>query len=102
MQSNLFAPRGLWGALSWILLIPIHRVVFGGLLNALARRAEAAAQVSERGPAAVYRELAATDEPGFLRNGETDRTRDILFTVVLHNGECVPSARCKPHGFFRN
>jgi hypothetical protein len=22
VKSNLFAPRGLWGALSWILLIP--------------------------------------------------------------------------------
>ena len=44
VQTNLFAPRGLWGALSWILLIPIHSVIFGGLLRALAQRAESAAQ----------------------------------------------------------
>jgi uncharacterized protein YbjT (DUF2867 family) len=47
VQSNLFAPRGLWGALSWILLIPIHRVVFGGLLRALALRAEAAKKAAD-------------------------------------------------------
>jgi hypothetical protein len=46
VQTNLFAPKGLWGALSWMLLIPIHRVIFGGLLRALALRAESAAQAA--------------------------------------------------------
>lgn len=49
VQSNLFAPRGLWGVLSWLLLIPVHRVIFAGLLGALARRAESSAQAVEGG-----------------------------------------------------
>ena len=56
VQSNLFAPRGLWGTLSWLLLMPIHRVIFAGLLGALARRAESAAHAvggrSSRAPTA--------------------------------------------------
>jgi hypothetical protein len=48
VQTNLFASRGLWGALSWTLLTPIHSVIFGGLLGALVRRAESAAQGTDR------------------------------------------------------
>ena len=35
-----FNPAGVWGLLYWLALIPIHRRIFGGLAEGLARRAE--------------------------------------------------------------
>ena len=39
MQIAYFAPKGAAGFLYWYLLLPVHRLVFSGLLKALARRA---------------------------------------------------------------
>jgi uncharacterized protein YbjT (DUF2867 family) len=39
-QTAVFEPLGLSGLLYWYVLWPIHAVIFGGLLRAIARRAE--------------------------------------------------------------
>jgi uncharacterized protein YbjT (DUF2867 family) len=38
-QIAYFAPRGAYGFLYWYLLLPFHRLVFSGLLKAIARQA---------------------------------------------------------------
>jgi uncharacterized protein YbjT (DUF2867 family) len=40
-QTAYFAPKGLTGHLYWYLLYPIHTLIFSGLINGVARRAEA-------------------------------------------------------------
>ncbi len=40
VQTAYFAPRGLPGLLYWYGLYPAHAVIFGGLVRAIARRAE--------------------------------------------------------------
>ena len=40
VQTAYFAPRGLPGLLYWYGLYPAHAVIFGGLVRAVARRAE--------------------------------------------------------------
>ncbi len=39
MQSSLFAPTGTLGSLYWNLLYPVHNLMFGRLIRAIARRA---------------------------------------------------------------
>jgi uncharacterized protein YbjT (DUF2867 family) len=39
-QTGFFAPRGFWGFAYWIVLSPIHRLVFRGLVNAIVRRSK--------------------------------------------------------------
>jgi len=41
-QTAFFAPRALPGFLYWFVLVPTHRFVFRGLIEALKRRSEAA------------------------------------------------------------
>jgi hypothetical protein len=43
VQTAYFAPKGLFGVLYWYSLYPIHGLIFGGMLRAIARRAETAA-----------------------------------------------------------
>jgi len=43
IQIAYFAPRGVPGFLYWYLLLPIHRLVFAGLMRTIARRAGEAA-----------------------------------------------------------
>lgn len=38
-QTAIFDPRGLWGRLYWYGLVPLHGLVFGGMLRGIARRA---------------------------------------------------------------
>jgi hypothetical protein len=40
-QTGFFAPRGFWGFAYWVLLNPLHRMVFRGLIRAIARQSEA-------------------------------------------------------------
>jgi len=40
-QTAYFVPKGLFGLLYWYTLYPIHRLIFSGLINEVARRAEA-------------------------------------------------------------
>lgn len=40
VQTAQFAPRGLPGMLYWYLLYPVHRLMFSGLIRAVARDAE--------------------------------------------------------------
>ncbi|MFN2150839.1 MAG: SDR family oxidoreductase, partial [Anaerolineales bacterium] len=39
-QTGFFAPRSFWGFAYWILLGPFHRLVFRGLIRAIARQSE--------------------------------------------------------------
>lgn len=39
-QTAVFAPRGLAGLLYWYALYPVHAWIFGGMIRAIARRAE--------------------------------------------------------------
>jgi uncharacterized protein YbjT (DUF2867 family) len=41
-QTAIFDPAGLAGLLYWYALLPLHRLVFAGMLDGVARRAEAA------------------------------------------------------------
>jgi hypothetical protein len=43
VQTALFDPLGLAGRLYWYLLLPVHRWMFRGMLDAIARRALALA-----------------------------------------------------------
>jgi hypothetical protein len=39
-QTAVFEPAGLFGLLYWYALLPVHAVIFGGMLRAIARRAQ--------------------------------------------------------------
>jgi len=39
-QTAFFAPKGVWGFIYWYFLLPIHSLVFFGLIRAIARRAK--------------------------------------------------------------
>jgi hypothetical protein len=39
-QIAYFAPKGLSGFLYWYVLLPFHRLVFTGLIKAIARHAQ--------------------------------------------------------------
>lgn len=39
-QTAVFEPVGLFGLVYWYALLPVHAVIFGGMLRAIARRAE--------------------------------------------------------------
>lgn len=57
-QIAYFAPTGLPGYLYWYLLLPVHRLVFAGLIKAIARRA------AETQNALPRRRHAKTNIPG--------------------------------------
>jgi hypothetical protein len=38
-QTAVFEPVGLFGLLYWYVLLPVHTLIFGGLLRAIGRRA---------------------------------------------------------------
>ena len=40
VQTALFEPIGLAGHLYWNLLYPVHKIIFSGLVRAIASRAE--------------------------------------------------------------
>ena len=42
-QTAVFEPAGLFGLLYWYSLLPVHALIFGGLLRAIARRARSPA-----------------------------------------------------------
>jgi hypothetical protein len=42
-QTAIFDPAGLAGLFYWYALFPVHSLIFGGLLRAIAARAEAEA-----------------------------------------------------------
>ena len=39
-QTAVFEPAGLSGLLYWYVLLPVHAVIFGGMLRAIALRAK--------------------------------------------------------------
>jgi hypothetical protein len=41
IQTAIFAPKGLFGFLYWYLLYPLHSLIFSGLVDRLAQRAQA-------------------------------------------------------------
>ncbi len=40
-QTAYFAPRGLWGRLYWVAVLPFHALIFGRMARSIAARAEA-------------------------------------------------------------
>ncbi|MHB9007873.1 MAG: SDR family oxidoreductase [Limisphaerales bacterium] len=48
-QTAFFAPRGLAGLIYWYALYPIHGLIFGGLIDRLARASETAASAPVAG-----------------------------------------------------
>ncbi|MGZ3581235.1 MAG: SDR family oxidoreductase [Ktedonobacterales bacterium] len=55
-QTAYFVPKGLFGLLYWYALYPIHRLIFSGLIDEIARRAEVNHRLHTR-------ETAAYDRP---------------------------------------
>ena len=51
IQTALYEPDGLAGLLYWYVLYPIHRVIFRGMIAAIARRAESLSIAREKSPA---------------------------------------------------
>jgi uncharacterized protein YbjT (DUF2867 family) len=43
-QTAVFEPAGLFGLLYWYSLLPVHAIIFGGMLRAIARRAQGGAR----------------------------------------------------------
>lgn len=41
-QTAFFEPKGLWGLAYWYSLYPIHRIIFSGMIQEMARQAEEA------------------------------------------------------------
>jgi uncharacterized protein YbjT (DUF2867 family) len=59
-QTATFDPRGLLGRAYWYAILPVHNVMFRGMLARIARRAQAAARPDR---AALRRRQAAADRP---------------------------------------
>ena len=38
-QTAMYDPDGLWGLVYWYALYPVHGLIFGGMLRAIAERA---------------------------------------------------------------
>ena len=51
VQTAIFAPRGLRGFLYWYASFPAHKVIFSGMVNEVARRAEAGTARKAQPPA---------------------------------------------------
>lgn len=47
-QAALFAPRGLWGRLYWLAMLPFHAVIFKGMAEAIVREALARSEPAQR------------------------------------------------------
>jgi uncharacterized protein YbjT (DUF2867 family) len=45
-QTAFFEPRGLFGRLYWLVLVPFHQLIFGQMIKRIARTAERRAEVS--------------------------------------------------------
>lgn len=58
-QTAYFVPKGLLGLLYWYALYPIHRMIFSGLIQKVALRAEARHRQREKSVAAVKRPTPA-------------------------------------------
>ncbi len=41
IQDARFRPRGLWGLIHWLLVLPIHRLIFRGMFQGIRKSAEA-------------------------------------------------------------
>ena len=39
-QTAVFEPAGLFGLVYWYMLLPVHTVIFGGMLRAIGQRAQ--------------------------------------------------------------
>ena len=47
-QTAFFAPKGLLGLVYWYALYPIHSMIFGGMIQQLAKRAEESPDIDKR------------------------------------------------------
>jgi uncharacterized protein YbjT (DUF2867 family) len=51
IQTAFYEPKGLRGLLYWYALYPIHRVIFQGMITAIAHKAESLSLTREKAPA---------------------------------------------------
>ena len=61
-QTARFRPRGLAGLAYWYAVLPLHAVVFDGMLRGIARAAQAAGGLTAPAPVALIRGLPRTSE----------------------------------------
>jgi uncharacterized protein YbjT (DUF2867 family) len=59
VQTARFKPRGLLGLAYWYAVLPLHGVVFRGMLGGAAREAERLARLSPRPPAVPHSQTAS-------------------------------------------
>jgi uncharacterized protein YbjT (DUF2867 family) len=64
VQTARFKPKGLLGLLYWYAVLPLHGVVFRGMLDGIRRAAEDMAGATRPGPAITGKVGAATREVG--------------------------------------
>ena len=64
-MTALFRPRGLFGILYWYGVVPLHGIVFGGMLRGIRKTAEAMHRTANPPPAAAPPAVLAT--PGYGR-----------------------------------
>ncbi|WP_439630199.1 SDR family oxidoreductase [Gemmata sp.] len=64
-MTALFRPRGLFGLLYWYAVVPLHGIVFGGMLRGIRKTAEALYRAEHPAPAAAP--PAAPAAPGYGR-----------------------------------
>ncbi len=58
IQTAFFAPKGLFGLIYWYSVYPLHKIVFPGMINNIAERAEAMNEAASDPAAAGQREAA--------------------------------------------
>jgi len=64
VMTARFLPRGLFGLLYWYAVLPLHEIVFGGMLRGIRTTAEA---LHRSGAGAGTAEVSPTVEPGYGR-----------------------------------
>ena len=59
IQTAFFAPKGLFGLIYWYSVYPLHKIVFPGMINNIAERAEAMSEAASEPIANGQRDPAA-------------------------------------------
>ncbi|MCA9953277.1 MAG: SDR family oxidoreductase [Ardenticatenaceae bacterium] len=59
VQTAFFAPKGLFGLLYWYALLPLHVLIFPGMVNDIARQAEKWSNNEDAAPQTLRENLAA-------------------------------------------
>jgi uncharacterized protein YbjT (DUF2867 family) len=84
-QTATFDPRGLLGRLYWIAILPIHALMFGGLLRQIAQRAERGNHSRRRCPRRGASE--PVDRAGTAADPASARARIGVLLIAVVAGE---------------